>query len=84
MKTRKDLEKMKKEKCVPFGTEYDYFFGLLENYYIGKMNGVERIEAELRNWDKDTQHFIVNELVDRIAKSGIMGFDRNEILSLIQ
>ena len=84
MKTLKDLEKMKEEKCVSFGIQYDYFFGLLENYYIGKLDGVERIEAELKNWEKEVQYFIANELVDRIGKMENIEFDKNEILLLVE
>lgn len=47
------------------------------------MYGLERIKAELNNWDKEAQEFIVYELTDRISKSGLMEFDRTEIISLI-
>lgn len=84
MKTLKDLEKMKIESSTPFGTQYDYLLAVMEDYYIGKMDGIKRIEAELKKWDKEAQHYIANELADRISKTGIMEFDRSEILSLIK
>ena len=83
MKTLKDLKEMKNESCIPFGTQYEYFFAGLEDYYIAKSDGVERIKVELKNWDKEAQFFIVNELANRISESGIMEFDKKEILSLI-
>lgn len=83
MKTLKDLEEMKNKTIVPFGSQYDYLFTTLEDYYVAKPDGVNRIKAELQNWDKESQRFIVNKLVDIISDSGIIDFDRNEILSLI-
>lgn len=84
MKTFKNLEDMKKELCAPFGTQYDYFFEALADCYISKMSGIERIKAELEEWDNDTQQIIVYELIKVIEASGIIGFDRNEILSLVK
>lgn len=84
MKTLKCLEEMKEKKMIPFGNQYDYFFAMLEDYYISKLNGLDRIKAELENWDKEAQRFIVNELADMITKNGIMYFDRNEIISLVK
>ena len=77
-------KQMKKEKREPFGTQYDYFFATLENYYIANLYGIERIKVELEKWDKEAQIFIVSELADRIDENGIMEFDRNEILLLIE
>jgi len=83
MKTLKDLNEMKLKKEDRFGNQYNYFLQTLENYYITRTDGTERIKAELKNWDKDAQVFILNELSNMIIESGIIGFDRNEILSLI-
>lgn len=83
MKTLRDLEEMKNKAMIPFGNQYDYLFATLEDYYIAKLDGVDRIKAELQNWDKESQRFIVNKLADIISESGIIGFDKNEILSLI-
>lgn len=83
MKTLKDLEEMKNKEVFPFGNQYDYFFATLEDYYIAKMDGLNRIKIELQNWDKESQQVIVNQLIDIISENGIMEFDKNEILSLI-
>lgn len=84
MKTLQDLTEMRSKSNIPFGTQYECFFARLEDYYIGKSDGKDRIRAELRDWDKEAQDFIVNELVARISETGIMEFDSNDILSLIQ
>lgn len=84
MKTLQDLAEMRNRTSIPFGTQYENFFARLEDYYIGKLDGKDRIRAELQDWDKEAQDFIVNELVARISESRIVGFDKNEILSLIQ
>ncbi len=83
MKTLKDLEEMKNKSCIPFGNQYEYLFATLEDYYIAKMDGLSRIKAELEQWDNDAKKVIVEKLVVIIAESGIVGFDKNEILSLI-
>lgn len=82
MKTLKDLEEMKNKSCKPFGNQYDYFFATLEDYYISKLDGLDRINAELQNWDNESRQIIVNKLIEIISKSGIIGFDKNELLSL--
>lgn len=82
-KTLKDLEDMKNKSMIPFGNQYDFLFATLEDYYIGKMDGINRIKAELSNWDLEAQKVIANKLIDIISESGIIGFDKNEILSLI-
>ena len=46
-KTLKFLNDMKNNKMSPFGNQYEFFFATLENYYIAKMNGKERIKIEL-------------------------------------
>lgn len=84
MKTLKDLEEMKEKACVPFGTQYEFLFARLENDYISKMDGLARIEYELAQWDKDAQQVIAEKLAEMISTSGIMGFDKNEILSLVK
>lgn len=82
-KTLKDLEAMKNKSMIPFGSQYEFLFATLEDYYIAKMDGVNRIKDELNNWDVEAQKVIANKLIDIISESGIIGFDKNEILSLI-
>jgi len=84
MKTLKDLEEMKNKTMFPFENQYDCLFARLEDYYIAKSDGVNRIKEELQNWDKESQQVIVNKLIDIISESGIIGFDKNKILSLIE
>ena len=52
--------------------------------YISKADGLSRIEEELNQWDNDAKKVIAENLVDMIYESGIIGFDKNEILSLIK
>lgn len=82
-KTLKFLNDMKNNKMSPFGNQYEFFFATLEDYYIAKMNGKERIKTELSKWDSEAQKEIVNILADIIESDGLIGFDRNDILSLI-
>lgn len=82
-KTLKDLNDMKNNKMSPFGNQYEFFFATLEDYYIAKMDGKERIKTELSKWDSETQKEIVNILADIIESDGLIGFDRNDILSLV-
>lgn len=82
-KTLKDLEAMKNKSMIPFGSQYEFLFATLEDYYIAKIDGVNRIKDELNNWDVEAQKVIANKLIDIISESGIIGFDKNEILSLI-
>ena len=74
---------MKNNKMSPFGNQYEFFFATLEDYYIAKMDGKERIKTELSKWDSETQKEIVNILADIIESDGLIGFDRNDILSLV-
>lgn len=74
---------MKNKKMPPFGNQYEFFFATLEDYYIAKMNGKERIKTELSKWDSEAQKEIVNILADIIESDGLIGFDRNDILSLV-
>ena len=84
MKTLKDLEEMKKIPMIPFENQYDYIFATLEDYYIAKMDGINRIKAELKNWDIEAQKVIVNKLVEILSEDELIGFDKNEILSLLE
>lgn len=83
-KTLKDLETMKNKSVIPFGSQYEFLFTTLEDYYIAKLDGVARIKSELSNWDIEAQKVIANKLIDIISEDGIVGFDKNEILSLIE
>lgn len=82
-KTLKFLNDMKNNKMSPFGNQYEFFFATLEDYYIAKMDGKERIKTELSKWDAEAQKEIVNILADIIESDELIGFDRNDILSLV-
>ena len=84
MKTITDLEKMKTQEYRPFSNAYDGLMATLEDYYIAKSNGVERIKAALNDWDRESQIQIVNHLIIRISQSGMMDFDAGELLALVR
>jgi hypothetical protein len=82
-RTLKYLNDMKNNKMPPFASQYEFFFATLEDYYIAKSDGKERIKTELSKWDSEAQKEIVNILADIIESDGLIGFDRNDILSLV-
>lgn len=82
MKTINDLLQMKENTIEIFGNEYDFFFSRLEEYYISKLDGKERIKKELEEWDEESKNFILSNLADMISETGLLNFDRNEIISL--
>jgi len=82
MKTLKELETMKSTSCVPFDNQYKEFFLCLEDYYISKSNGLERIKSELNEWDDEAKKIIAHNLIEIILSSGIYDFDPKEIIEL--
>ena len=72
-KTLKYLNDMKNSKMPPFDSQY---------YYIAKSNGAKIIKEELMEWDSEAQKEIVNILADIIESDELIGFNRNDILSL--
>lgn len=84
MKTVKDLEEMKSKSMFPFENQYEFLFATLEDYYIAKTDGMNRIKIELSYWDTEAQKVIADRLIEIISESEIVGFDKNEILSLIE
>lgn len=82
-RTLKYLNAMKNNKMPPFDSQYEFFFMTLEDCYIAKSDGVKIIKDELMKWDSEAQKEIVNILADIIESDGLIGFDRNDILSLI-
>lgn len=83
LKNKSELEAMKCKNCPPFENAYEHFIGLLEDYYISKYDGKERIAHELKNWDKSAQVQIVKVLIDRLGKT-MIDFDPTDLLNLIQ
>ena len=83
MKTLSSLNEMKKMNCPPFENAYEYLICSLEDYYIAKSNGLERIKYELSDWDKEARSAIIEVLIDRIEQSELMDFDPNELRILV-
>ncbi len=83
MKSIVDLEKMKSQKCIPFESAYEYLISTLEDYYIAKLNGKERIKHELSNWDREAQNAIIETLIVRISSS-LQDFNPNDLRELLQ
>lgn len=75
MKTIKDLQLMKKTQCTPFKNSYEFFILQLEDFYIAKINGLERIYDNLQEWDFPSKNYIINDLISCINESSIEGFD---------
>ena len=69
MKTMHDIEKMKAQPCVPFGSVYSYFIARLSDYYISKTNGIERIMDEIAEWDAPSQEHILNCVIAEISRN---------------
>jgi len=67
MKTLNDLINMTNIKCQPFENQYNYLFLRLEDYYISKSDGINRIKAELSNWDDEAQNYIINNLINMLV-----------------
>lgn len=83
LKTIDDLENMKSQNDPIFSTAYESFISTLEDYYIAKLDGRERIAREFTLWNKDAQIAIANILIKRISQD-IVDFDPTDILSLIK
>ena len=81
-KTLKKLNDMKNSKMPLFNSQYEFFFATLKDYYITNSNGTKIIKEELMEWDSEAQKEIVNILADIIESDELIGFDKNDILSL--
>lgn len=84
MKTLNDLEQMKTQNCLPFGTQYDSFIGRLEDYFISKSDGLSRITSELAQWDDEAQKVIIQTLVEEIYNNGTTGLNKEEITARLR
>lgn len=62
MKTVKDIEEMKNQETKMFGNAYNMLLMTLDNYYLSKSNGSERIKHELSGWDEEAQQIILTDL----------------------
>lgn len=83
------IEKMKTEgvdTCIidifP-KNKYDHFINILEDYYISKPDGMERIKHELNNWDLKARKVIVINLMKRLEKTGII-MTMSDLIELVE
>ena len=79
--TVSDLDKMKVQEMPPFENAYERFMMLLEDFYISKSDGEERIKHELEKWDDEAKIKIINQLKERCMELGIE-FSQSDLLSL--
>jgi hypothetical protein len=83
MKTLQDLEKMKEVSNKHFTNQYEYYFECLKDRYrANKQGGLDTIKSELSKWDKESQLFMINKIVNDLTISGWY-FDENELLHLL-
>ena len=75
MKTLKDLEKMKTQKAIPFENAYEFLIERFVDFYIAKPNGIDRIKAELSEWEPEAQEFIIEEVISRVNAMGGHDFE---------
>jgi transcriptional antiterminator len=75
---------MKNEEYGYFENKYNYFFKALENLYLTKSNGLDRVKFELQCWDKETQKIIVDKLINMLIERELVDFKPEEILQLIK
>lgn len=74
MKTLKDLEAMKTQKCAPFENAYEFLMESLVDYYVSKFDGVNRIKAELSEWEPEAKRVIIREVGIRVKGMGLQDF----------
>lgn len=51
---------------------FEHFINTLEDYYISKFDGLERIKSALNNWDSKAKKAIIIELMKRFEENGII------------
>lgn len=62
---------------------FDHFINTLEDYYISKSDGIERIKSVLNDWDSKARKTIIIELMKRIEKTGMM-ITMNNLIELVE
>lgn len=67
LKTMKDIEEWKKSPCkgANFASYYDYVLESLYDWYVAKLDGVERILLFLADWDFEAQEYWYKALKER-------------------
>lgn len=48
---------------------FEHFMNILEDYYISKSDGIERIKSALNKWDSKARKTIIIELIKRFEKT---------------
>ena len=51
---------------------FEHLINTLEDYYISKFDGLERIKSELNRWNSKAKKTIIIELMKRFEESGII------------
>ena len=51
---------------------FDHFINILEDYYISKPDGMERIKCALNDWDLNARKTIIVDLMKRLEETGII------------
>lgn len=67
-KTIFDFVAMKEQKCIPFDNKQNWYISYLEDVYISKSDGKERLFGALGEWNKDAQIYIMNMVIDRMLE----------------
>ena len=80
MNNIKDLMKLKTIGCDPFENAYEELIMSLEDYYIAKSDGVNRMKFRLQDWDEESQLAILNEVANRIEEV-MTDLNREEFMS---
>jgi len=62
---------------------YDDFVNLLEDFYISKSDGMERIKDKLNGWDIKARKTILIILMNRVKESGII-FTVEDVIELAE
>ena len=61
-----DIVELKKQQNPIFGNNYKYLIERLADYYISKIDGKNRIIAELMRWDDESRQIILNDLANNL------------------
>lgn len=83
MKTIADLDRMREIPCPPFDNQYDFLMKRLEDDYIAKIDGFNRVRKALEDWDTDAQIVIIERLIQNIRQLELIDFNYKELRNLI-
>lgn len=63
--------------------KFEHFINTLEDYYISKPDGIERIKCVLNDWDLKARKTIIIELMKRLKKTEIM-ITMSDLIELVE